>query len=281
MTGIRVVAHGGGKQTTAMLVLAATGRIDYDTFLFANVGDDSEHPGTLRYLHEIAMPYAEAHGITIHELNRVKRDGTIETLHGRLVKEGSRSLPIPVRMSNGAPGTRSCTSDFKIRVLGKWLKAHGASGKDKATVAVGISADEISRINARISMPYEILAYPLVGMLGGEADPAFSLGRPLRRDDCERIIREAGLPVPGKSACWFCPFHRPSVWQDQRRNEPELFARACDLESLLNDRRDVLGKDHVYLSRFGKPLAEAIPGGQMALDGTDDDPHCDNGWCMT
>ena len=26
----------------------------------------------------------------------------------------SRSLPIPVRMSNGAPGNRSCTADFKI-----------------------------------------------------------------------------------------------------------------------------------------------------------------------
>jgi hypothetical protein len=39
--GLRVVAHGGGKQTTAVLVLAATGRLDYKTFLFANVGDDS------------------------------------------------------------------------------------------------------------------------------------------------------------------------------------------------------------------------------------------------
>lgn len=103
----------------------------------------------------------------------------------------------------------------------------------------------------------------------------------LRRSDCERVIRDAGLPVPGKSACYFCPFTRPSAWQDRRRNEPELFGKACDLEALLNRRRDTLGRDRVYLTRFGKPLAEAIPAGQGALDGFDDDPHCDNGWCMT
>ena len=36
------VAHGGGVQTTALLVLAGQGRLAYRTFLFANVGDDSE-----------------------------------------------------------------------------------------------------------------------------------------------------------------------------------------------------------------------------------------------
>jgi hypothetical protein len=39
----RVVSYGGGVQSNALLVLAAQGRIDYRTFLFANVGDDSEH----------------------------------------------------------------------------------------------------------------------------------------------------------------------------------------------------------------------------------------------
>jgi hypothetical protein len=262
-----------------MLVLAAQGRIDYQTFLFANVGDDSEHPGTLRYLHEIAMPYAETHGITIHELHRVKRDGSTETIYGRLTKEGSRSLPIPVRMPDtGAPGTRSCTSDFKIKVVGKWLKAHGAGPDSKATVAVGISVDEIQRLNARKAMPYEVLHYPLVGIIDNRPDGG---GLAMRRSDCEQVIRSAGLPVPGKSSCWFCPFHRPAMWQDMRRTEPDLFQRAASLETLLNQRRDTLGKDHVYLTRFGKPLADAIPGGQMTLDGLDDDPHCDNGWCMT
>jgi hypothetical protein len=119
--GLRVVSYGGGVQSTALLVLAATGRIDFGVFLFANVGDDSEDPGTLDYLHRYAKPYAALHGIQLHELHRLRRDGSTETLYGRLTQPGSRSLPIPVRMSNGAPGTRSCTADFKIKVIGRWL----------------------------------------------------------------------------------------------------------------------------------------------------------------
>lgn len=275
--GLRVFATGSGVQSTAALVLAVQGRINFRTFLFANVGDDSEHPATLRYFREIAMPYAAANGIDLHELHRVKRDGSTETLYGRLTREGSRSLPIPIRMSNGAPGTRSCTADFKIKVIGKWLKAHGASAASPATVGVGISSDEIQRINARKTEPYERLAYPLVGLPAGE-----DTGLRLRRSDCAQIIRDAGLPVPPKSACYFCPFHRPETWHDQRRSEPDLFAKSCDLEDLLNDRRDVLGKDHVYLTRFAKPLRVAIPDGVDLLPlFAEDDAHCDNGWCMT
>lgn len=262
-------SFGGGVQSVACLVLAATGRIDYRTFLFANVGDDSEHPGTLTYLQQHAKPYAAAHGLALIELHRVRRDGTRETLYGRLTKEGSRSLPIPVRMSNGAPGTRSCTADFKIRVVGKWLKAHGANAHNPATVGIGISVDEIQRANTRRQEPYEHVTYPLL-----------DLG--IRRADCYRIITAAGLPVPPKSACWFCPYHRPSTWADMRREEPDLFERSCQLETLLNQRRTTLGKDPIYLTRYGKPLAKAIPGGQLNLfDEHDETALCDSGRCFT
>src|SRR5215204_6910622 len=47
--------------------------------------------------------YATDHGIELHELRKVRRDGTVETLHGRLLQPGSRSLPIPVRCPTQAP----------------------------------------------------------------------------------------------------------------------------------------------------------------------------------
>lgn len=120
--------------------------------------DDSEHPATLRYVREVAAPYAAAHGLQLHLLDRRRRDGTVETLWGRLTREeGSRSLPIPVRMANGAPGTRSCTADFKIKVTGRWLRRHGATAVSPATVAVGISLDEIHRVNTRRAEPHERL----------------------------------------------------------------------------------------------------------------------------
>jgi hypothetical protein len=276
MTGQRVISYGGGVQSTALLVLAAQERIDFRTFLMANVGDDSEDPRTLDYVRDVAMPYAEKHGIEMHLLDRVKRDGTVETLWGRLMREGSRSLPIPIRMDNGAPGQRSCTSDFKIKVLGKWVKAHGASAKDPATIGIGISLDEIQRANNRRTEPHERIVYPLIG-IGEET------GLKMSRQDCGRLIASAGLPVPPKSSCFFCPFHRPSAWEDMHRERPDLFAKSVELERTLNARRDMLGKDHVWLTRFAKPLDEAIQSQELLPieDVSDKDGQCDSGWCWT
>jgi 3'-phosphoadenosine 5'-phosphosulfate sulfotransferase (PAPS reductase)/FAD synthetase len=268
-TALRAVAYGGGVQSTALLVLAATGRIDFGTFLFANVGHDSEHPATLAYVERYAKPYAAEHGIALHELHRRRRDGTTETLYGRLTREGSRSLPIPVRMSGGAPGTRSCTADFKIRVVGRWLREHGGSAENRATVAVGISVDEIHRANARKVERYERLVYPLLDLR-------------MRRTDCAAVIRAAGLPVPPKSACFFCPLHRAGAWTVMRHDEPELFARSVALEKLLNARRAALGRDPVYLTRYGAALDRVVPAGVAPLPLPDNgDGGCDNGWCAT
>jgi hypothetical protein len=269
---LRFISYGGGVQSTALIVLAAQRRINYRIAVMANVGDDSEHPATLEYVRNIAAPYAAKHGIELILLDRIKRDGTVATLYGQLMKEGSRSLPIPVRMRNGAPGTRSCTSDFKIRVTGKFAKSRGATEANPATVAIGISVDEIHRANNRRTEKHERIVYPLISV-GDDT------GLSMRRTDCQRLIADAGLPVPPKSSCYFCPFHKPSTWQDMRREEPELFAKSVDLEVTLNRRRDKLGKDHVYLTRFGIPLDEAIAGDDQALLPLLDD--CDGGWCHT
>jgi hypothetical protein len=276
---IRAVSYGGGVQSTALLVLAAQKRISYSLFLMANVGDDSEHPATLRYVREVAMPYAEGHGIELMLLDRRRRDGTVETLYGRLTKPGSRSLPIPVRMDNRAPDTRSCTADFKIRVTGKELKRRGATPDAPATVALGISADEVHRANTRKAEPHERVVYPLISV--GD-----NTGLNLRRQDCVRLIADAGLPVPPKSACYFCPFHKPQMWADMRRREPALFAKAADLGAQLIARRRALGKDPVYLTRFARPLAEVIADETHVPlfevnDGSMDTDECDSGWCMT
>lgn len=263
---LRFFSYGGGVQSTAALVLAARGEIDFPHFVMANVGDDSEHPDTLAYVRDVAMPYAQAHGIELHLLDRRKRDGSTETLWGRLMREGSRSLPIPVRMSNGAPGTRSCTADFKIKVTGKWAKQHGATKDNPATVGIGISVDEIHRANNRRTEPHEEIVYPLLDLR-------------LRRDDCLRIIAQEGLPAPGKSSCFFCPFHRPSAWQDLNRERPDLFEKSCQLEDTLNERRATLGKDPVFLTRFGVPLRRAIALDQDTLPADPADGECSSGWC--
>lgn len=275
--GLTAISYGGGVQSTALVVLAATGRLDEIGLptrdaLFSNVGDDSEHPSTIDYVRNVITPWAADRGVTVHELHRERRDGTRETLLDRLVQEGSRSLPIPVRMPDtGAPGNRSCTVDFKIRVVLKWLKAHGATADNPAQVCIGFSTDELHRASNKRPHPEEVPRYPLL-----------DLG--LSRTDCLRVIAAAGLPEPRKSACYFCPFHRRQTWAEMRRDEPALFWASQDIEDLLNRRRDELGKDHVYLTRYGRRLADAIPEAQPTLPGLEhvyDDGGCDDGYCWT
>ncbi|MER6942532.1 phosphoadenosine phosphosulfate reductase [Nonomuraea sp. NPDC000554] len=274
---LSVFSFGGGRQSVAALVLAAQGKlpVHFDHWVFSNVGDDSEHPGTIAYFHNVVLPFADKHHLDVRMIRKVGRDGEVKTLYGQLTREGSRSIEIPVRMEgSAAPGNRSCTGTFKIDEIAKWLKQNGATADNPATVGVGISLDEIERINSRKAAPYEKLVYPLVDMR-------------LRVSDCIRTIRDAGLPIPPKSSCWFCPLHTPENWADLRRDEPDLFEAAAGLEDTLNERRAKLGKDRIYLTRYGathgQSLRQVIPAGRELLPFLNDeqDASCDNGWCMT
>ncbi len=157
---LRVFSYGGGVQSTAALVLAAQGTIDFKTFLFCNVGEDSENPATLDYVRDYARPFAEKHDIEFIELQRT-RFGEPETIYQRLTRPGSRSIGIPVRMAgSGAPGNRACTGDFKIKVIAKWLREHGATPLSPATCGLGISLDEWQRMRSESGIAYEKLEYP-------------------------------------------------------------------------------------------------------------------------
>ena len=259
---MKLFSFGGGVQSTAALVLAAQGRIDYRSFIFANVGADSENPATLGYIIDHALPFANHHGIELKALHRIRKDGTVETLLER-INRSQRSIPIPVRMANGAPGNRQCTHDFKIRLIAQELKRRGATAREPWTVGLGISVDEIHRARTDSGIAWELLAYPLLDLR-------------LNRQDCLSIIKQAGLPQPPKSSCWFCPFHDTRTWQDMRTNEPEQFERAAALEESINLKREGMGRDRVFFSSRGKPLRVAIQEtGQIEMEG------CDAGYCFT
>ncbi len=306
---LKVFSFGGGVQSTAALVLAAQGRIDYRTFLFCNVGADSENPDTLTYVRDIAKPFAARHGLTFHEVERTRRDGSRETIYGEITRSDNRSIGIPVYMGSGAPGNRSCTIDFKIAVVDKWLKQHtergaihamkeallrrSALGKlDKealkrlmgtlngffaeqeplAIVGLGISLDEIQRVKPNMdvnTMAWKVNAHPLI----------FDVPRPLTRHDCLSIIADAGLPVPPKSSCWFCPYHSTRAWQDLRLTRPDLFEKAVQLETLINERRAMLGKDRVWLSSKLKPLSR-VTTDLVQLSLPEQEEMCESGYCF-
>ena len=58
----RILSYGGGVQSSALIILAVLGEVPpIDFALFANTGDDSEHPKTLEYVREIMIPWAAKH----------------------------------------------------------------------------------------------------------------------------------------------------------------------------------------------------------------------------
>lgn len=264
-TSLRVISYGGGVQSTALLVLAAQGEIDFSVAIFANTGDDSEHPATIRYVREVAMPYAAAHGIDLVTIQRHRRNGDTETLYGRLMAD-NRSVGIPMRMdTSGAPGNRNCTLDFKIRPIAKELKRRGATAANPAVVALGISVDEYQRMRSSSGIPHETLTYPLI-------DLRFD------RAACVGIIERARLPVPPRSACWFCPYHSLAAWRKQLQTEPDLFERSAQLEDTLNARRLTSGLSPVWMTGKLIPLRLAVTdNGQLDLF---DGATCDiGGYC--
>jgi hypothetical protein len=327
---LRIISYGGGVQSTAMCVLAVQGKLDnimggpVDAAVFANVGNDSEHPDTLEYVRNVMMPWAELSGLNIVDVQKQK-NGVPESLMEEMLNN-EKSIPIPVKMPNGAPGVRSCTANFKIKVIHKWIKSQGVSVKaqsgernhqsklhqvlvdqirseyalDKtsvrklsekygvsktqinaiinnkywsgekdtfAVVAIGISTDEIHRIKKKREEPHEIAVYPLI-----------ELG--LDRDDCKKIIADAGLPIPPKSACFFCPFHGKDYWREMKSDRPDLWEKTVSLEKHLNVKRKNSGKDDIYIAKGGVYMKNLFDN-EESIDDHFNDGKCDEGYCWT
>jgi hypothetical protein len=217
----------------------------------------------LAYVRDVAVPYAAEHGIALHWLRKVLRDGTPDTLLARI--ERSNDLIIPVRLERG-PMNRKCTGDFKISVAARWLREHGASRRDPAIVGLGISRDEFQRMRTDSGYPYETLTYPLIDLR-------------LDRQDCQNIISRAGLPVPEKSSCFFCPFHRLTDWQRIKRETPDLFDRSVALERTLDTRAVERGYGRARLGRHSGYLDQTVTDDQQSVFDFDD--ACESGYCMT
>lgn len=261
----RAFSYGGGVQSNAVLVLAAQKRIYYDVFIFANVGADSENPATLEYIEKWAKPYAKAHGIELVEVARIK-DGERFTLKQKIYWD--RGVPIPARMGgNGMPGKRGCTEDWKINVVGKYIDTLSVP---YVVQGLGISLDEFSR--ARTTEWYkqnhfmQRREYPLINMR-------------LSRSDCLRIVQEAGLPEPPKSSCFFCPFHKRSEWIEMKREQPDLFQQAVEIEKHMNEKVGKTGREAFYLHPSLMPLDQAV-GDQLPLWADETLDACETGYCM-
>ncbi|MBY0397587.1 MAG: hypothetical protein K2X91_14120, partial [Thermoleophilia bacterium] len=241
-----VVAYGLGVNSTAMLVEFARRGIRPDMILFADTG--GEKPETYRFLPVIQSYLKEVDFPPVVTVRYEPKTAPYRTLEGQCLHTGN--LP------SLAYGGRSCAAKFKRQpqdraitaafppseLVGRGKRVVRAIGFDAGegrrtlagvVKAVGLDAGEPHRLTWTMPAPGEEERKP-----SREAwlDAHFFhywyalMDWGMDRAACERAIRAAGLPVPAKSACFYCPASkkREIVWL--REHHPELLDRALAIE---------------------------------------------------
>lgn len=154
----------------------------------------------------------------------------------------------------GSRTLRSCTERAKIFPIRDHVAANGGGVQ-----LIGIDAGEAHRMPDRVR--------PLVDL-------------DIDRDECEAIIKAEGLPSPGKSGCWHCPFARVGEVIRLAKMEPCKFERIERLEISATETHGPQ-PDGQPRSQWGdKPASywrERAKQGDLLYDEgrlSDDDPHC-------
>ncbi|WP_241693710.1 phosphoadenosine phosphosulfate reductase [Pseudomonas sp. OTU750018] len=208
-----VVAYGGGTNSTAFLVEMVRLGEPLDAILFADTG--GERASTYAY---VAMFSAWLVERGYPAINIVKKGGRQETLE----QDCLRKAMLP-SLSYGYKG---CSHKYKIepqdKFVNNWQPAREAWDAGlKVVKLIGYDMDEPHRAAIPEDRKYTY-RYPLLEWNWG-------------RLECVAAIARAGLPQPGKSACFFCPsMTKPEILQ-LRKEEPALLIRALNIESTAKD----------------------------------------------
>jgi len=205
---IQVVSYGGGTDSTAMIIelLRRNEFIDYITF--ADTG--GEKPHTYEYIAMFDTWLQKNYDMKIIML---KKDSMYSSLEDNCLRK--KMLP------SIAYGFKSCSDKYKIQPQNKFfnnlndaqLEWHAGRRLIKC---IGYDVTEERRAKISDDSKY-IYRYPLI-----EWD--------MDRDDCIATIEKAGLQLPGKSACFFCPASRKPEILELERRYPDLLQRALDME---------------------------------------------------
>lgn len=213
-----VVAYGAGVDSTAVLVGMAARGIRPDLILFADTG--SEKPETYAYLPKINRWLASV-GFPLVEVVRYVpkkfKNGFYDSLEGNCL--ANKTLP------SLAFGRKSCSLKWKRapqdKRVARWAPAQAAWGAGlKVTKAIGY--DNGTADSKR--------AWKMTD------DAQYHYWYPLRewgwdREECKRQIAAAGLVVPMKSACYFCPASHVEEIEWLTDEHPELADKIIEIEA--------------------------------------------------
>jgi hypothetical protein len=211
-----VIAYGLGVDSTAMLVGLWQRGIRPDLILTADTG--SEKPETYAYL-PVIQAWLRSVGFPAVEVVRYVpkrfKNAPYSTLEGNCIS--NKTLP------SLAFGRKSCSLKWKRAPQDKRVKAWAPAQEawargEKVTKAIGYDSGKADGRRAwRMT-----------------DDKEYRYWYPLRewgwdREECIRQIAAAGLPVPAKSACFFCPASKP---HEIDALPDHLVARIVEMERL-------------------------------------------------
>ena len=217
------VAYGVGVDSTAMLVEFVRRGIRPELILFADVG--AEKPETYEYL-PVMQKYLKKHGFP--EVITVQYAMKPENVASRKQHPfGKGGKPLDPREYKTI--TENMLYNRTLPSLAYGFRDHSCSSKWK----VGPQLDYIANgpYSERAQEAWDA-GLPVIRAIGFDAskgdqgrrdripdDVRYMHWYPLQewgwdREQCKEEIRKAGLPVPLKSACFFCPSTHP--WEIQR-----------------------------------------------------------------
>ena len=196
-----ILCFGGGVNSVALAVRMVRERMPMDYILFSDTL--GEKPETYQYF-EILNDFLRSAGYP--EITRLPPYRT-EGLYGECIR--LKRLPSIVY------GFKSCSEKWKRRPYLKFLKENGIS---EVMAYKGFDTDEEHRVK-NYDTAVEKVRFPLIDW-------------GMDRLDCVKEIIDAGLPVPPKSACFFCPSSHKQEVQDLKKNNPALLAAAQKMEQV-------------------------------------------------
>jgi len=219
-----VISYGGGVQSTALVIMAVSESWDIDEIVHVDLVD-AESPATREYVAYFRDWLLREHG---RDITMIERD----MYRDMLASPGF--TPVPWHGKYGRfMLSRQCTRQYKVAPLQRYL--YSAYPGERIGLMLGISVDEYHRMRDSSAARIEHV-YPLVD-------------RRLTRWQCREIIERAGLAVPWKSSCWFCPYRSVrSQWALVQRY-PDLVGMARALEDRINAERRGRGKDEIVVLR--------------------------------
>lgn len=213
---VTLVSYGGGTNSTAMLCgMVERGEPAPHAILFADTGAGENRPGekphTYRYVRMFSGWLVSRGYPPITTIRKGGRDETLEEKCLRL-----KVLP------SVAYGWKTCSHAFKIEPQEKWAnndpacRAAWVAG-DQVIKLIGYHADEPHRAKPYCDTKY-VNRYPLIEWRWGQ-------------EKCQEAIGRAGLTLPGKSACFFCPNSTKAEIQQLSEQYPPLAQRALEMEA--------------------------------------------------